>query len=76
LTMSYYDDVWLLEGSEPEPWTEEDAPFGLCEFCESPLAGEDDCEICTPRCSLEYDDPIRASFIVNTATGAVTERAL
>jgi len=73
--MSAYDR-WLLDGSEPEPWTDEDAPHGLCELCESPLVGEDDCAVCAPRCSLEYDHPVRASFTVDTTTGAVSERPL
>lgn len=70
--MSYFDDVYLLDGSEPAPWDEESAPHGLCDTCETPLDGEDDCAVCAPRCAIEYS-PVRASFVIDIATGAVRE---
>ena len=63
--MSLYDS-WLLEGSEGEPWTEDTAPHGLCEFCEAPMeygASGEYCPGCEPREDLEYS-PVRASFEV------------
>jgi hypothetical protein len=65
-----FDDSLLLDGSEPEPWDEESAPFGLCIWCESPLVGEDDCAACAPRRDLD-DSPVRASFTVD-ADGRVS----
>lgn len=57
-----FDDSLLLYGSEPEPWDEESAPFGLCDGCESALE-VDGCPVCAPRCPLE-NTPLRASFTI------------
>jgi hypothetical protein len=64
-------DSWLDDGSEPAPWDEESAPWGLCPNCETPNEheGRDYCPACEPRTD------IIASFVVDTATGAVTEAA-
>lgn len=61
--MSIFDDGLLLDGSEPDAWDETSAPWGLCDGCESPNVGPDDCAVCAPRVALK--DGIWASVTVD-----------
>lgn len=57
--------------SEPDPWTDDDYPFGSCEMCEGPLDDDYECQTCAPRVAVELT-PVRATFAVDTTTGDVT----